>query len=43
LSQVLPYADISDNGGGTLSGNVINYPPITVPVGGSSPVTWGGL
>ncbi len=35
LSQVLPYADISDNGGGTLSGNVINYPPITVSAGGS--------
>jgi uncharacterized repeat protein (TIGR01451 family) len=35
LSQVLPYADIVDNGGGTVSGNVISYPGITVPSGGS--------
>ncbi len=35
LSQVLPYSDIVDNGGGTLNGNVINYPGITVPQGGS--------
>ncbi len=35
LSQVLPYADMVDNGGGSLSGNVINFPGITVPVGGS--------
>ncbi len=35
LSAVLPYADISDNGGGTVSGNVISFPGITVPAGGS--------
>ncbi|MBI3231493.1 MAG: DUF11 domain-containing protein [Candidatus Doudnabacteria bacterium] len=35
LSQVLPYADLVDNGGGILSGNVISYPGITVPQGGS--------
>jgi uncharacterized repeat protein (TIGR01451 family) len=35
LSQVLPYADISDNGGGNLNGNVITYPGITVPANGS--------
>ena len=35
LSQVLPYADMVDNGGGILSGNVISYPGITVPSGGS--------
>ncbi len=35
LSQVLPYADMVDNGGGSLSGNVINFPGITVPAGGS--------
>ncbi|MCX6797066.1 MAG: hypothetical protein NTX98_01130 [Candidatus Doudnabacteria bacterium] len=35
LSQVLPYADIVDNGGGVLSGNVISYSGITVPAGGS--------
>ena len=35
LSQVTPYADITDNGGGTLSGNVLSFPAITVPAGGS--------
>ena len=35
LSQVLPYADMVDNGGGILSGNVISYPGITVPAAGS--------
>jgi uncharacterized repeat protein (TIGR01451 family) len=35
LSQVLPYADIVDNGGGSLSGNVISFPGLTVPAGGS--------
>jgi uncharacterized repeat protein (TIGR01451 family) len=35
LSQVLPYADMTDNGGGTLNGNVISYPSITIPAGGS--------
>jgi uncharacterized repeat protein (TIGR01451 family) len=35
LSGVLPYADMSDNGGGTVSGNVITYPALTIPAGGS--------
>jgi uncharacterized repeat protein (TIGR01451 family)/LPXTG-motif cell wall-anchored protein len=35
LSQVLPYADMTDNGGGSLSGNVISFPGITVPANGS--------
>ena len=35
LSQVLPYADVSDNGGGSVSGNTITFPGITVPAGGS--------
>ncbi len=35
LSQVLPYADIVDFGGGTVSGNTITFPGITVPAGGS--------
>jgi uncharacterized repeat protein (TIGR01451 family) len=35
LSQVLPYADMVDNGGGSLSGNVLSYPGITIPAGGS--------
>lgn len=35
LSQVLPYADMADNGGSILTGNVISYPGITVPAGGS--------
>lgn len=35
LSQVLPYADIVDNGGGTLNGNVITFAKTTVPAYGS--------
>ncbi len=35
LSQVLPYADMVDNGGGNLNGNVISFPGITVPAGGA--------
>lgn len=36
LSGVLPYADFVDNGqGGTLSGNVITFPAVTVPAGGT--------
>ncbi|HVY67756.1 MAG TPA: hypothetical protein VHA30_02595, partial [Patescibacteria group bacterium] len=35
LSQVLPYADVVDNGGGSLSGNTISFPGLTVPAGGS--------
>jgi fimbrial isopeptide formation D2 family protein len=35
LSQVLPYADMVDNGGGVLSGNVISFPGITIPANGS--------
>lgn len=35
LSQVLPYADITDNGGGSVSGNTITFPGITVPADGS--------
>lgn len=35
LSQVLPYADVVDNGGGSVSGNVISFPGLTVPAYGS--------
>ncbi len=35
LSQVLQYADMVDNGGGSLNGNVITYPGITIPAYGS--------
>ncbi|MEK7161499.1 MAG: LPXTG cell wall anchor domain-containing protein, partial [Patescibacteria group bacterium] len=35
LSQVLPYAYIADNGGGTVSGNVISFPGLTVPAYGA--------
>jgi uncharacterized repeat protein (TIGR01451 family)/LPXTG-motif cell wall-anchored protein len=35
LSQVLPYADFSDYGGGSLNGNMITFPGITVPANGS--------
>lgn len=35
LSQVLPYADMVDNGGGNVNGNVISFPGITVPAGGA--------
>ncbi len=34
LSQVLPYADIVDNGGGTVSGNTISFPGLSVPAYG---------
>jgi uncharacterized repeat protein (TIGR01451 family) len=40
LSQVLPYADMVDNGGGSLNGNVISYPAQTVPAGGSVSVSF---
>lgn len=33
LSGILPFADIVDNGGGSLNGNVITYPAITIPAG----------
>lgn len=35
LSAVLPYADMVDNGGGSMNGNVISFPGITVPANGS--------
>ncbi len=35
LSQVLPFADITDNGGGTVTGKTITYPGIIIPAGGS--------
>ncbi len=35
LSQVLAYADMVENGGGTLNGNVINFPGISIPAGAS--------
>ena len=35
LSQVLPYADVVDKGGGSLSGNVLSYPGLQLPAGGS--------
>ena len=35
LSQVLPYADMTDNGGGNINGNVITFPGLTVPANGS--------
>jgi uncharacterized repeat protein (TIGR01451 family)/fimbrial isopeptide formation D2 family protein len=35
LSGVLPFADLVDNGGGTINGNSISYPSVTVPAGGS--------
>jgi len=40
LSQVLPYADVVDNGGGSLSGNVVSYPARTIPAGGSVSVSF---
>lgn len=33
LSQVLPYADLLDNGGGSISGNVLTYPGMNIPAG----------
>lgn len=35
LSQVLPYADMVDAGGGSVNGNVITYPGMTIPAGSS--------
>ena len=35
LSQVLPYADVIDNGGGSVNGNVLTYPGVTIPAGGT--------
>lgn len=35
LSGVLPFADMVDAGGGTVTNNVITYPAVTVPAGGS--------
>lgn len=35
LSGVLPYADIVDNGGGTVSGNTITFPAVTIAPGAS--------
>ena len=40
LSQVLPYADVTDFGGGNLSGNVITFPAQTVPANGSVSVSF---
>jgi uncharacterized repeat protein (TIGR01451 family)/LPXTG-motif cell wall-anchored protein len=40
LSQVLPYADVTDYGGGTLNGNAISFPGITVPANGSATRTF---
>lgn len=34
LSGVLPLADITDLGGGSLNGQTITYPALTIPVGG---------
>lgn len=34
LSGILPLADMTDLGGGTLSGQTITYPAITIPVNG---------
>lgn len=34
LSGILPLADMTDLGGGTLSGQTISYPAVTIPVGG---------
>jgi uncharacterized repeat protein (TIGR01451 family) len=35
LSQVLPYSSITDDGGGSVTGNVISFPGITVPANGT--------
>lgn len=35
LSGVLPYADIVDNGGGTVNGNTITFPAVTIAPGAS--------
>lgn len=34
LSGILPLADMADLGGGTLNGQTITYPALTIPVGG---------
>lgn len=34
LSGILPLADMTDLGGGTLNGQTISYPAVTIPVGG---------
>ncbi len=39
LSQVLPYASVSDFGGGTMTGNIISFPAQTIPAGGSISVS----
>jgi uncharacterized repeat protein (TIGR01451 family) len=35
LSGVLPFADMVDLGGGSLNGNSISYPALTIPANGS--------
>jgi uncharacterized repeat protein (TIGR01451 family) len=35
LSQILPYADLADNGNGNFSGKVLMFPNLTVPSAGS--------
>lgn len=35
LSGILPLADMVDAGGGTLAGNTLTYPSLTVPAGGT--------
>ncbi len=35
LSGVLTFSDLTDNGGGTLSGQTISYPAVSVPANGS--------
>jgi hypothetical protein len=35
LSGVLPFADVVDNGGGTVSGNSITYAAVSIPAGSS--------
>ncbi len=35
LSSVLPFSDITDNGGATVNGNTITFAPVTVPANGS--------
>jgi|GEM_PF-3206602 len=36
LSGVLPFADMVDLGGGSLNGNIISYPGVTVPANGGT-------
>jgi LPXTG-motif cell wall-anchored protein len=35
LSGVLPFADMVDNGGGTVNGNTITYPAVSIAAGSS--------